>query len=119
MDTPAPIGFEAASSHPAVRGKKWAFCAGGGGGSRRKAGGGLGRETGVLCVRYLHWHHRNTREITLRLFAPLVRPDLKIPADEVARGPAVVSKVFTYWLLYRGAWSLCSARPTEASCTIA
>lgn len=28
---------------------------------------------------YLHWHHRNTREISIKLVAPLIRPDLKLP----------------------------------------
>jgi len=28
---------------------------------------------------YLHWHHRNTREITVKLIAPFIRPDLKLP----------------------------------------
>eukprot|EP00756_Hemistasia_phaeocysticola_P007528 Hpha_TRINITY_DN14310_c0_g2::TRINITY_DN14310_c0_g2_i1::g.86818::m.86818/K00799/GST, gst; glutathione S-transferase len=28
---------------------------------------------------YLHYHHRSVREITLGLFAPAMRPDLKIP----------------------------------------
>ena len=44
---------------------------------------------------YLHWHHRNTREITIRLFAPVMRPDLKIPADMVAQGAKVVHGVMS------------------------
>ena len=32
----------------------------------------------------MHWHHRNTREVTLALFAPAVRKDLKISPGAVA-----------------------------------
>ena len=34
---------------------------------------------------YLHWHHRNTREITLTLFAPLMRKDLSFDTDTVKK----------------------------------
>jgi len=29
---------------------------------------------------YLHWHHRNVREVTVKLVAPLVRTDLNLPS---------------------------------------
>lgn len=35
---------------------------------------------------WLHWHHRNSREFTLTLFAPLLRPDLKFSAERIAEG---------------------------------
>jgi glutathione S-transferase len=37
----------------------------------------------VAIDEYLHWHHRNTRSVTIGFFAPLVRLDLKLPADLV------------------------------------
>jgi len=42
---------------------------------------------------YLHWHHRNTREITLALFAPLVRRDLKFSPGQIAASRKMVTKV--------------------------
>lgn len=32
---------------------------------------------------WLHWHHQNTRQFTLSIFAPVVRPDLKIPQNVI------------------------------------
>lgn len=34
----------------------------------------------ALVDEYLHWHHRNTRCLTLAYFAPVVRGDLQLPA---------------------------------------
>ena len=65
---------------------------------------------------YLHWHHRNTREITIRLFAPVMRPDLKIPASVVAEGRKVVQGVMVSierFLAATGAF-LCGPQPTLA-----
>lgn len=42
---------------------------------------------------YLHWHHRNTREITLGLFAPLVRRDLTFTPEQIAASQKVVRNV--------------------------
>jgi glutathione S-transferase len=42
---------------------------------------------------YLNWHHRNTREITLGLFAPIMRPDLKISSDQIKFSQKMVNKV--------------------------
>ena len=68
---------------------------------------------------YLHWHHRNTREVTIRLFAPAVRPDLKIPKAMVLEGDAVVGAVMSAietMLAGSGAFlaSDCAAGPTLA-----
>ena len=70
----------------------------------------------ALVDRYLHWHHRNTREITIRLFAPVVRPDLKIPDYVVKEGKAVVTAVMSSierFLATTGAY-LCGSTPTIA-----
>ena len=37
---------------------------------------------------YLHWHHRNTRNITVAFFAPVVRLDIKMSADVVKSNTA-------------------------------
>jgi len=31
--------------------------------------------------RWMHWHHRNTREFTVAYFAPLLRPDIKMSPE--------------------------------------
>jgi len=49
---------------------------------------------------YMHWHHRNTREITLKVFAPVVRKDLGLPAD--AAGAEKIFKQFDTAVLGRG-----------------
>eukprot|EP00462_Mataza_sp_D1_P016760 CAMPEP_0175160374 /NCGR_PEP_ID=MMETSP0087-20121206/23978_1 /TAXON_ID=136419 /ORGANISM="Unknown Unknown, Strain D1" /LENGTH=223 /DNA_ID=CAMNT_0016448599 /DNA_START=13 /DNA_END=684 /DNA_ORIENTATION=- len=43
-------------------------------------------------IEYMSWHQRNTREITIHLFAPLARPDLKLKVTE--HGKKVVRNVF-------------------------
>jgi glutathione S-transferase len=43
---------------------------------------GAGREhvaKRAAINQWLHWHHRNSRDLTVGFFAPLLRPDLKIP----------------------------------------
>jgi len=44
---------------------------------------------------YLHWHHRNTREITIKLVAPYVRPEFKLPfgPSEEIKAKAVVANL--------------------------
>jgi len=63
----------------------------------------------------LHWHHRNTRQITLALFAPLVRPDLGIKPDTVealSKELVAVFKQFEAWLTVSK--FLCGDEPTIA-----
>lgn len=33
--------------------------------------------------KWLHWHHLNSREYTIGLFAPLMRPDIKFPPETI------------------------------------
>lgn len=33
--------------------------------------------------RWMHWHHRNSREFTIGLFAPIMRPDLKFSPESI------------------------------------
>mmetsp|Transcript_16784 Transcript_16784/g.19026 ORF Transcript_16784/g.19026 Transcript_16784/m.19026 type:complete len:228 (-) Transcript_16784:84-767(-) len=35
-----------------------------------------------IVDQWLHWHHQNTRKFTIALFAPLFRPDIKIPPEQ-------------------------------------
>mmetsp|Transcript_6588 Transcript_6588/g.8364 ORF Transcript_6588/g.8364 Transcript_6588/m.8364 type:complete len:230 (+) Transcript_6588:140-829(+) len=35
-----------------------------------------------IVDQWLHWHHTNVRKFTMALFAPVFRPDLKIPAEQ-------------------------------------
>ena len=44
--------------------------------------------------RYLHWHHRGSREVTLALFAPAVRKDLQISPGAVAALRKNVAGIF-------------------------
>lgn len=37
----------------------------------------------ALVDEYLHWHHRNTRNITLAYFATVVRRDIQMPVEIV------------------------------------
>jgi len=63
----------------------------------------------------LHWHHRNTRQITLALFAPVVRPDLGIKPEAVkalSKGLDVVFRQFEAWL--SASKFLCGDQPTIA-----
>ena len=45
---------------------------------------------------YLHWHHRNTREITLGLFAPIMRPDIKFTESQIKASTKAVEKVLSF-----------------------
>ena len=45
---------------------------------------------------YLHWHHRNTREITLGLFAPIMRPDIKFTKSQIKSSTKAVQKVLSF-----------------------
>eukprot|EP00729_Bicosta_minor_P015662 gene15662-6182_t len=50
---------------------------------------------------YLHWHHQNTREFAVRLFAPNVRKDLKFPPGHVEGAKIVIPRVLKHiegWL---------------------
>ena len=48
----------------------------------------------AVVDRYLHWHHRNTREITIWLFAPAVRADMPVLPAAVHAGRKAVAGVF-------------------------
>lgn len=40
---------------------------------------------------YLHWHHRNSREASLRLAAPNFRKDIKFPAGHAEQGMSIIT----------------------------
>ena len=42
---------------------------------------------------WLHWHHHNSRRFTLGLFAPILRPDMKISTEELASTKIHLEKV--------------------------
>jgi glutathione S-transferase len=62
---------------------------------------------------YLHWHHRNTREITIGLFAPTMRPDIKFSESQIKLSTKAVSKVLNYieTLLNVRSWLCTSSSP--------
>lgn len=44
-----------------------------------------------LVDQYLHWHHRNAREASVRLVAPNFRKDLKFPPGHQEQGMAIIT----------------------------
>ena len=50
-------------------------------------------KTRALIDQWLHWHHQNTRNFTLTVFAPVARPDLKIPDSVVQQQQRTLAKV--------------------------
>eukprot|EP01062_Namystynia_karyoxenos_P071762 TRINITY_DN67457_c0_g1_i1.p2 TRINITY_DN67457_c0_g1~~TRINITY_DN67457_c0_g1_i1.p2 ORF type:complete len:254 (+),score=86.57 TRINITY_DN67457_c0_g1_i1:76-762(+) len=65
---------------------------------------------------YFNWHHKALRELTISVFAPGVRPDLKIDPQMVARGKMTAKLslgVVERFLAERGGW-LCGPEPTIA-----
>merc|ERR1719183_3297817 len=45
-----------------------------------------------IIQQWLHWHHQNIRQLTLGLFAPKFRPDIKRTDEEMKTIMAVASK---------------------------
>mmetsp|Transcript_104465 Transcript_104465/g.202396 ORF Transcript_104465/g.202396 Transcript_104465/m.202396 type:complete len:228 (+) Transcript_104465:63-746(+) len=63
----------------------------------------------------LHWHHRNTRQISIALFAPVVRPDLGIKVETVkalTKELGAIFGQFESWLTTSK--FLCGDEPTIA-----
>ena len=68
---------------------------------------------------FLHWHHYNSRRFTIGLFAPILRPDLKLSADELQ---ATKKKLVSVAGELEGALSradyLCGAEPSLADIAV-
>lgn len=74
--------------------------------------------TRALVHQYLHWHHQNTRKITICLFAPVMRPDIALPKEALEAqkkeltSPRGVLSSIEQWLT-SSRW-LCGEQPTVA-----
>eukprot|EP00746_Dinoflagellata_sp_MGD_P039565 gnl/MRDRNA2_/MRDRNA2_195467_c0_seq1.p1 gnl/MRDRNA2_/MRDRNA2_195467_c0~~gnl/MRDRNA2_/MRDRNA2_195467_c0_seq1.p1 ORF type:complete len:217 (-),score=38.76 gnl/MRDRNA2_/MRDRNA2_195467_c0_seq1:357-944(-) len=44
-----------------------------------------------IINQYLHWHHRNSREVSVRIAAPNFRKDLQFPEGHVEQGKLIVA----------------------------
>ncbi|CAK9031074.1 unnamed protein product [Durusdinium trenchii] len=71
---------------------------------------------------YMNWHHQNTRRITMALFAPVMRPDLKISPEQTKQWMKEIAQTLQSierWL-NENPW-LCGPAPTVAdlSCSLA
>ena len=47
----------------------------------------------AIMNQFLHYHHENTRTFTIALFAPVLRPDLKIPPEKVEQDKKQLQKI--------------------------
>ncbi|CAK9021425.1 Glutathione S-transferase T1 (AtGSTT1) (GST class-theta member 1) (Glutathione S-transferase 10) [Durusdinium trenchii] len=64
---------------------------------------------------YMNWHHQNTRRITMALFAPVMRPDLKISPEQTKQWMKEIAQTLQSierWL-NENPW-LCGPAPTVA-----
>lgn len=72
-------------------------------------------KTRARIHQYMNWHHQNTRRITMALFAPVMRPDLKISAEQTKQwSKEILSTLRSLerWL-NESPW-LCGTSPTVA-----
>lgn len=47
----------------------------------------------AIMNQFLHFHHENTRKFTIALFAPVLRPDLKIPPEKIEQDKVHLAKI--------------------------
>lgn len=72
-------------------------------------------KTRARIHQYMNWHHLNARRISMSLFAPVMRPDLGIPADliDLWKKDILPTLQTVEWWLTENKW-LCGPAPTVA-----